>query len=691
MKRTNGIRYRRSMALVLTMVLTAAGVAVPTNTPEAYGVAKSPELSAKKGTILTGESEKLTIENVKKKKIKKLTVSSSNKNVATVKKSGKTAFVVKSKKAGKATVKAKVVLKNKKKYTLKYTAKVADVLDRSVSGQKTDGTKFKLTLRFFAKTPLIPYVRVSDYYAQISGGNPLKVQVKGEDEYLLTTPGGATATINTKADVLESDEYDMFEHIFPPEEGDIPVNTDYGGAPFLEALPDKEICPSEHFVLSYADYGIDLLGDKDDIWFPIETAANSFVTGYGASMAYSGTKLYHYTDCFQMDKLSDTTYFEEYVSRYPNGKRPTYMADYAYRELMLLFDVQYGNPGRCYFSDTIRDKGLDQALLETDDQTRAVRDLLRSTSLKDYFLGLGILEDMFFDGGHTQLCCLIYRPYEMLCGIEEGRGAYKKDLREMAEKIGYKLVNTPNPYWYEHDAVMKTKGWNEFDYHEVGDTAVYSMNSMAVDAEAWKTYYEKGGDIPSDTYGLFIQYLNKASKNKDIKNFVIDLTTNAGGDSNVLSGMMQIMAGEPSTYIWFTSTNRRVECPFNVDTNLDGKFDEKDKEVKYPFRFAILTTHRSFSSGNLLPFAAKSCGIMVLGEKSGGGSCMISTTPMGDGLPGVYSLSFKFSDKNWTDVEVGVTPDKVLEIKTKEDGSKDYSAFFDIPSLSKYINEFYAG
>ena len=695
MKRVDSFHRGRALIAGL-LILSMTTVAMPAELNSVSAATKQKNKSkvsivaSADGTILTGESRTLTIQKVKKKSIKKLTVTSSKKSVASVKKNGKNKVVIRSKKAGKTTINIKLLLKNKTKYNLKYKANVADTVDRKVEVVVTDGTKSKMTLRFFAKTPLIPYIRVTDYYAEISRGAPLAVKETGEDTYLLTSPGGATATINTKTDVLESDQYDKFKHIFPPEEGEAPINSDYGGAPFLEPLPDEVLQPGKHFTISYTDYGIDLLSDKNDIWFPIIAASDTFTTGYGASMTYSGTKLYHYTDCFEVDSILDTDFFNEYVRQYPNGERPAYAVDYAYDELMLLLDVQYGNPGRCYFSDAIREKGMDRALSETDDQTRAVRDLLKSTSLTDYFMGLGILQDMLFDGGHTELDRYVYRPYGLVKGIEENRkAAYIKELQATAEKIGYTIKHISDTYWDEHDAVADQKGWEDFDYHEQGDTAIYTMGNMNVDPDAWKAYYEEQGDIPNDSYGMFIQCLKKASENKAIKNFVIDLTTNTGGDTNVVSGMLQILVGDPCTYIEFTDTNKRIRCPYNVDTNLDGKFDEKDKEVKYPFNYAVLTTHLAYSCGNMLPSVAKTHGIMVLGETSGGGACALISSPMGCGLPCLYSGSFRFSTKDWNIIDTGAKPDKELEIKTNADGTKDYSAFFDIPSLSKYINEFY--
>ena len=69
-----------------------------------------------------------------------------------------------------------------------------------------------------------------------------------------------------------------------------------------------------------------------------------------------------------------------------------------------------------------------------------------------------------------------------------------------------------------------------------------------------------------------------------------------------------------------TTTGNLHEEYAQVDLNLDGVFDDRDKDVVYDFNFAVLTTKTSFSCGNLMPVMCKDNGICVLGETSGGGS-----------------------------------------------------------------------
>ncbi|MCM1246395.1 MAG: endo-1,4-beta-xylanase [Roseburia sp.] len=115
-------KAKRAAAKVLALVLTVsvAGVAAPDSQ-----AAKKPKLSTKTVTVSVKKSKKVKIKNVKAKQVKKLTVKSNKAKTASVKKNGKTAFTITGKKAGTATVTAKLTLKGKKKATsLKVKVKV---------------------------------------------------------------------------------------------------------------------------------------------------------------------------------------------------------------------------------------------------------------------------------------------------------------------------------------------------------------------------------------------------------------------------------------------------------------------------------------------------------------------------------------------------------------------------------------
>lgn len=83
--------------LAVTLAVGTVGTAVPADDANA---AAKPKLSKNKVSVNVGKKAKITIKNVKAKKVKKLTVKSAKKAIAAVKKNGKTGFTVTGKKAG---------------------------------------------------------------------------------------------------------------------------------------------------------------------------------------------------------------------------------------------------------------------------------------------------------------------------------------------------------------------------------------------------------------------------------------------------------------------------------------------------------------------------------------------------------------------------------------------------------------
>jgi hypothetical protein len=85
---------------------------------------------------------------------------------------------------------------------------------------------------------------------------------------------------------------------------------------------------------------------------------------------------------------------------------------------------------------------------------------------------------------------------------------------------------------------------------------------------------------------------------------------------------------------------------FVIDKNLDKAYDDKDKAFKTDLRFGIITSNYSFSCANLMPSLAKDAGIMLIGERSGGGTCATNRYFTPDGLLYALSTGLKFVDKD---------------------------------------------
>ena len=86
----------------------------------------------------------------------------------------------------------------------------------------------------------------------------------------------------------------------------------------------------------------------------------------------------------------------------------------------------------------------------------------------------------------------------------------------------------------------------EGHYFTKGDTAMYSMNGFVADKAPWYEYYAKGGsfdDYDETVFMGLVSAMNKAQADPEIKNFVIDLSTNGGGSADVLMALYSLITG----------------------------------------------------------------------------------------------------------------------------------------------------
>ena len=218
-----------------------------------------------------------------------------------------------------------------------------------------------------------------------------------------------------------------------------------------------------------------------------------------------------------------------------------------------------------------------------------------------------------------------------------------------------------------------------------GDTAVFCFNSFVnevIHPFKWSLDY---------------------AKEQGVKNFVVDLSTNSGGSTSVLEYMMAILTNkvnQSNVYHFtavITTTGNLHEEYAQVDLNLDGVFDDRDKDVVYDFNFAVLTTKTSFSCGNLMPVMCKDNGICVHGETSGGGSCALMITFSAENHLATLSSPMKLVSDLGLEVDWGAPVDyhlvgtrTVKDETGEEKEEKDYSKLYDFDLVGSLVTEFYA-
>ena len=527
---------------------------------------------------------------------------------------------------------------------------------------------------FFDALPNEPYIDavdflknayVFDYTVSAQGG---KITVANEVGKMVCDPS---------TDAVWFDDFYSFVFFGANVEG-TSLECDY-----LDWVEDRRSSDDVDATLDLSKYGFDIVAVDGRIYFPLTLISDIFIDSYNAAVYANG-------NIYFVHALDDENYFDSSES-YNVQTRDARIVDYTYRTLCFMFDTFYGAPGNALLAKSIAAKGFDRTLDEYDEATRLAKSLLLSTDLTDYFAGLIILYPYLDDGGHTYL---LYEPFTALSLYPDSE--FAKKLTAILGSNGalsprdaavVRVIEDYNAS-FDRDAPI-FDAWNKADLDFVdswdddgemlfrkGETALFVFDS-----------FENG---VVDAFNRSLEW----AKENGIKNFVLDISTNSGGSTSVLEYLLTIiLAGKTHSALSETTTLETVTgveytTVNRVDLNRDGSFDEKDDKVGYDFNFAILTSHMSFSCANGLPMLAKENGVAILGERSGGGSCIITEPFVGASHYITMSSNLKYVVKSGADFDLGAALDFDLT-RTDSNGSVDYSALFDLNLIGALLRNFY--
>ena len=544
--------------------------------------------------------------------------------------------------------------------------------------------------RYYNDMPNVPYIKLSDYYScWIS--QELQITNKNNGTYEVTVPIGVTGTIDVNKDTVSSDDFVKF--ICPQYVIDSNTSNFYTYVKSITELDEKE---SE--TIDFADYNIDLRGDDNDIWWPVSTLCDFYEFNYNQG-ALIDDVLYFFNSItdkkYSREAIGTSEAHKEvFTEKYKNG-RPKDLVEYNYNELCFNFDACYGFPGRFIYNDLLAETNFDTMLSTASDSTKKIKELLLSEDVYDYCAGYELLNNYFWDGGHTFF-------YNTMIGLDTDYGNKVSEkfasLTGLEDAMNYRAI-MDNAYYSANSAYTALtkmcetadtyEEFNDSIYAVKGDTAVFSFMVFSDESDKWMSYYYENGEMPQDLISEFYNCITKANEDPAIKNFVIDLGANIGGSTGVLEYMMGLINDLDNITIISGSGDESATAQYLVDKNLDKSFDEKDKALKLDLNFAIITSNYSFSCANLMPALAKDAGIMLVGEKSGGGTCATNRYVTPDGL--VYSLSIgqKFVNKDGDTIDNGIQPDYDI-VKINDDGTKDYSEVYNFSKLSSLFSDFYS-
>lgn len=566
-----------------------------------------------------------------------------------------------------------------------YTEDKIPVLHDSLDSTET------ATLRVYDDQPDVPYMNVKDFYDQFyTVGTDLTEGMtckKSGSTYTLTNIAGNKAKFNVDEETITTDNLEKFAntaHTLQVEMANV-ADSNY---PFVKINSTSNPETTEPKTIGLDDYGIDLRGDDSGVYAPVPTLCDIFATAEDFYVVYSGEKLYtcDFTKALQPTAAIDSDPdFEAAVK----ADRTAEAADFYYRELCFNLDLWHGQPGQEFVHEDLQTMKFDQLLTKKYPE---IKEMLLSSDYHTYMLGLSHLTvGLLFDGGHTAITSPFF--VEILPELKEsmqGKDYSARLFYEMGDKMDDEEMRT----------TARDAAYGDDYYIEQGDTAMIHFDSFVVNHEGWKAYYAGTGERPLkfmslengqeieryDTVGTILSGLERAKQNPAIKNIVIDMSCNGGGDDFAMLSIEWLMTGKG--YIRFENEfNGQIKTRAGVfDVNKDGKFDENDVSPYTDYNYAVLTSNASFSCGNAFPWFMHEHGAMILGQRSGGGACAIRMGSSRGIAFGCSSSSSRIVSDSGVSVDFGCPLDADLTTESEN----PYENFYDLGIFSTKMNEFFA-
>ena len=411
------------------------------------------------------------------------------------------------------------------------------------------------------------------------------------------------------------------------------------------------------------EYAIEIREAGDKMYLPVATVSDLLMvvrmTYNGVAMFITGSKLENTVQNDDGKTLYDLYYEPGERERSPE------LASFTYRELCLDLDQNYGLKSEhgieTSFNDYFTATGLGKKLTSTD--------------AKEFSEGLNQLMDGYFGDQHSSLSYTTpyADPSMTLSGDNTSisLSEYNQTLR--------RLKNA-------REAAGVSKDGEVVDgYYEVGDTAFITFDHFV---GATVDYYDQSlwdhfNDVyMNDTISLVIWAHARIHRaDSPIRKVVIDLSCNGGGNVDACVYIAAWVLGSCSLSLENMMNGARYTTTYWVDVNMDGVIGYDDELGVDDLDVYCLISGCSFSCGNLLPTMFKEDGrVTLVGQQSGGGSCIVRNSATADGslisISDYYRMSI-VKNGSFYSVDRGVEPDIYL---------RKCSSYYDREALAAYLD-----
>src|SRR5574344_85796 len=497
--------------------------------------------------------------------------------------------------------------------------------------------KKSCNLYFTDQQPDIPFVDVQDFIDFFDAeGLPITFSLSASSHIGTFANGTATATLDFDRGLYTMND---FQHLFALggkssalEVVSLTAADETGAHHYLKrADGGNTFIAGSSWSIDLASYQIPLYYSSSKAYLPLTTFSDLFINPIGAAMVYNTKAVFFAAD---LTPLLSLYYLDEI-----QGERSEKLAQFTYHEFCMNMDHNYGLKevhGITTFDDFISKTGLKSDLLSKDAK-------VSSTAYSKFILG-------YLDDSHSGVNLSSY-----LCGnvpmiLLDYYGP------SMTEKN-----NAAIPY-----STARAAAYSEGikPYEVVGnDTAVITFDQFATATSNYYTKAPTAEDAAKDTMAL-VSYANaQIASNSAIKNVVLDLSLNGGGEIDAAAFLLSWMLGGVTLHTMDPLDGAKASITYYGDTNFDGVFDSNDFLTGK--KMYCLTSGSSFSCGNLVPSLFKEAGAATLmGRTSGGGACVVGHSSLADGT--FFQLSSQMvlctrKNGSYYSVDRGAEPDVTID------------------------------
>lgn len=442
-------------------------------------------------------------------------------------------------------------------------------------------------------------------------------------------------------------------------------------------------------------YGMYVFKYNNDFYVPFYLFCNGLGCPDGAF--YAGANLYNndYISVPSSESPEPVKKMYEQIKNEVNDKKlfSKEFMYYTYNNIAFLMDYTFGMTSRICREPSIKGKVIKYNEFGAYHDLINYKNLLTSTNPNDSTVGLKQYFDSYIDdGGHSSF---------------DGDGSFlnNSELKlpnNALETIHSEKMNSPL------NKARTLKAGLPFDSKKInGNYQEYGTGDNKVAFVTFDGFFiGEGVKKPTDPSSItedkieksvanLLIYSNKKIHDNNIKNVVIDISCNGGGDPTVVNMINSWVNGKDaktSTYSKLTGLHNITSC--SVDLNCDNQFSDADwlKDINV----YCLTSNYSFSCGNMLPVILEngSHNVKFIGENTGGGSC--SPRGYNTGLGSFIRLSYNailprdINDLSKGDNDNGVlkTYEYPIEI-VYEDGTEKNSYkeenFYDLFDRNKIV------